>query len=188
MKFSKILKILALIFFVTPNVLFFTDTDFCSTVKPFKTINDDDAFSYQLNNILLAAIPPDKNTVSKEDNISGITLINFWASWCPPCRDELPLLQELHQSKSAKVILINVGEGYKIANNTLKKLNIKHLKTYLGKEDILSNLSIYNLPASIIYRNKKPTYFAIGELPDNQTTRQWLACLKRQAHDELIRS
>ena len=35
------------------------------------------------------------------------TVVNLWASWCQPCRDELPLLASLSESKSVRVIGIN---------------------------------------------------------------------------------
>lgn len=36
-------------------------------------------------------------------------ILNFWASWCAPCRDELPALQKLHQA-GVQVVGVNVGE------------------------------------------------------------------------------
>lgn len=43
-----------------------------------------------------------------------ISLINFWTSWCDPCRDELPSLKRLYDdfhNKGLRVITINVGES-----------------------------------------------------------------------------
>jgi cytochrome c biogenesis protein CcmG/thiol:disulfide interchange protein DsbE len=43
-----------------------------------------------------------------------VVLVNFWATWCEPCRDEIPALNRLNQKFSAKrfrVVGINVGEG-----------------------------------------------------------------------------
>lgn len=42
---------------------------------------------------------------------SGESLVlNFWATWCIPCRTEMPELQALHESGQARIIGINVGE------------------------------------------------------------------------------
>ncbi|MDB5838308.1 MAG: thiol-disulfide isomerase-like protein [Herminiimonas sp.] len=43
-----------------------------------------------------------------------VVLVNFWATWCEPCRDEMPSLNRLQQqlaSKRFRVLGINVGEG-----------------------------------------------------------------------------
>lgn len=41
-------------------------------------------------------------------------LVNFWATWCPPCRYEMPFIQEIHEewaNKGLVVLAINVGEN-----------------------------------------------------------------------------
>ncbi|MFC2048505.1 TlpA disulfide reductase family protein, partial [Chloroflexota bacterium] len=40
-------------------------------------------------------------------------LLNFWATWCPPCRSEMPLLQEIYEGWSDKglvLLAIDIGE------------------------------------------------------------------------------
>jgi peroxiredoxin len=36
--------------------------------------------------------------INLSDSAGRVRLIDFWATWCPPCRDEIPMLNELHQT------------------------------------------------------------------------------------------
>jgi peroxiredoxin len=42
-----------------------------------------------------------------------VVVLNFWATWCPPCREEMPAMERLHQMVAGEdiaVVAINVGE------------------------------------------------------------------------------
>jgi cytochrome c biogenesis protein CcmG/thiol:disulfide interchange protein DsbE len=44
----------------------------------------------------------------------NVVLVNFWATWCEPCRDEMPSLNRLHQrlaGKRFRILGVNIGEG-----------------------------------------------------------------------------
>ena len=50
-------------------------------------------------------------------------VINFWASWCPPCKQEMPELSKLYEKYKAEgleVIGVNVDEGFEIATAHIK--------------------------------------------------------------------
>ncbi|MBN1640786.1 MAG: redoxin domain-containing protein [Anaerolineae bacterium] len=43
-----------------------------------------------------------------------VVVVNFWATWCPPCRTEMPALQEVylaHQERGLEVLAVNMQEG-----------------------------------------------------------------------------
>lgn len=56
---------------------------------------------------------PDGQSVSLSDFRGKPVLLNFWATWCPPCRNEMSYLQEVYEEWSGKglvVLAINLGE------------------------------------------------------------------------------
>jgi peroxiredoxin len=52
--------------------------------------------------------------VSLGDHAGEVVLLNFWATWCPPCREELPALQALHASLASEgltILAVSVDGG-----------------------------------------------------------------------------
>jgi len=57
---------------------------------------------------------PDGQLVSLSDLRGKLVLINFWASWCGPCRQEMPYIQQIYnewQAKGMVLLAINIGES-----------------------------------------------------------------------------
>ena len=64
-----------------------------------------------------------ENLFTKNDlRKNNFTLINFWASWCAPCRIEHPLLIRLSKEKNMKIIGVNFKDKKKQANKFLGEL------------------------------------------------------------------
>ena len=114
-----------------------------------------------------------KNVIFKDVNNQDINLdnfrnkliiINFWATWCLPCREEIPLLDLLQSDKrlnNLKVLPINVGNESKFKSKIFfHKLNIKNLNVYFDPTANLANkFSLRGLPTTILI-NKKGQEFA----------------------------
>lgn len=62
-----------------------------------------------------------------EEQRGDVILLNFWASWCGPCRQEMPILEELHQRYERagfKVLGINVEQDLEAAKRYLSKVDV----------------------------------------------------------------
>lgn len=98
-------------------------------------------------------------------------LINFWATWCPPCREEIPLLEKL-QKQYAETGLRIVG----IADDDPAKVKAYVGKMQIGYEILIAadgadkiarsmGLDLIGLPASVmIDANGKVVNYHMGEL------------------------
>src|SRR6185503_8630548 len=56
-----------------------------------------------------------------------VGLINFWATWCEPCRDEMPALERLRdklKGRSFELLTVNFGESNATVARFLGKLNV----------------------------------------------------------------
>ena len=55
-----------------------------------------------------------RDSVSLEDYRGSVTLVNIWATWCLPCRDEMPSMQTLYDSlatRGFRIAAISIDEG-----------------------------------------------------------------------------
>ena len=83
------------------------------------------------------------------------TLINFWASWCAPCRVEHPYLMMLSNNKDIKILGINFKDKKTNALKFLEELGNPYdylAKDNNGKQSV--NFGIYGIPESILINNE----------------------------------
>jgi thiol-disulfide isomerase/thioredoxin len=69
----------------------------------------------------------DGETVSLSDMRGRPVLLNFWATWCPPCRAEMPYLQQVFeewQGKELAVLTIDIGESRSTVQNYLQSYRL----------------------------------------------------------------
>ncbi len=58
------------------------------------------------------------------DFTGNISLLNFWAGWCPPCRAEMPSIERLSKEmdgKNFKIVAVNVGQSKKEVADFIEK-------------------------------------------------------------------
>jgi len=133
-----------------------------------------------LNNMVINEIPKPISSLIFEDFLGNqinlnqyngkLVIINFWATWCAPCKKEMPSLDKLYQAKNFKnlqVFAVNMEQP-----NTLKTkkffsdLNIKKLEIFFDSNlNFVKEFKLRGMPTTVLI-NKKGEEFAriIGEV------------------------
>ncbi len=124
----------------------------------------------------------DQNNQLNLNNYKGnILLINFWATWCAPCKEEMPsldLLKSNEDLKNLKIFPVNVGQdNIKKAKKFFEDLDIKNLDLYFDENiNLTKKFGLRGIPTSILL-NKNGKEFAriIGSIDFNEKKFiQWL--------------
>ena len=94
----------------------------------------------------------DSRIITEEDlRKNNFTLINFWASWCAPCRAEHPILLKLNEEKNLELLGVNFKDKKNNALEFLKDFGDPYddlARDEFGKHSV--NFGIYGIPESIL--------------------------------------
>ena len=107
----------------------------------------------------------DQNNQINLDNLNGnLILLNFWATWCAPCKEEMPSLDQLKLNKNLnnlKIFPINIGkDNLKKSLKFYDDLKIKNLNIYFDNPSTLAKkIGLRGVPTSILI-NKEGYEFA----------------------------
>lgn len=121
------------------------------------------------------------NEINLKDYQGKLVIINFWATWCPPCKKEMPSLDVLYQDnnfKNLEVLAVNMEQPNKIKTEKFfADLNIKNLKIFFDNNlNFVKELKLRGVPTTVLI-NKKGEEFAriIGEVNfQDKKFIQWL--------------
>ena len=165
------MRFLILFIFLTSNV-------FANDVSEIKNIVIHKNLKAYDNVIFL-----DKN--DKKINISefngNLILLNFWATWCEPCKKEMPSLDRLQINQNLsnlKIFAINISqESVKKVDDFFIDLNIENFDPYFDAPTTLAKtFSLRGVPTSILFdKNGKEFARIIGSINfDDKKFIDWL--------------
>ena len=110
------------------------------------------------------------NEINLNDYHGKLVVTNFWATWCAPCKKEMPSLDRLYQDKNFKnlqVFAVNMEQPNTLkTKNFFTDLNIKKLEIYFDRDlNFVKEFKLRGVPTTILI-NKKGEEFAriIGEV------------------------
>ena len=123
-----------------------------------------------------------KNQINLNDFQGNLIILNFWATWCAPCKEEMPSLDLLQENKvldNLKIFPINVGkDDIKKVSKFYEDLGIKNLELYFDPPITLAKkFGLRGIPTSILF-NKEGLEFAriIGSINfEDEKFLEWLS-------------
>ena len=144
-----------------------------------------------LNNMALNEIPKpisslifedfSGNEINLKDYNGKLVIINFWATWCSPCKKEMPSLDTLYQDnnfKNLQIFAVNMEQpNTQKTKKFFNDLNIQNLEIYFDKNlNFVKEFKLRGVPTTVLI-NKKGEEFAriIGEVDfQNRKFLKWL--------------
>ena len=96
-----------------------------------------------------------------------VVLINFWATWCEPCRDEMPALERLREKlkgRSFELVTVNFGESNATVSRFLARLNVSLPVLLDPGKDAADAWKVRGLPMTFLIDAKgNARYWTFGE-------------------------
>jgi thiol-disulfide isomerase/thioredoxin len=114
-----------------------------------------------------------QKNVDLGDYRGKLLILNFWATWCAPCKEEMPSLDNLQVNiglSNLKIFPINISQESLLKSESFfKELNIKNLDIYFDSPNTLAKkFSLRGVPTTILFdREGKEFARIIGSIDFN---------------------
>ncbi|MCK5816145.1 MAG: TlpA family protein disulfide reductase [Flavobacteriaceae bacterium] len=140
-----------IIFVLILGIVFFTPIggqikEFASKMLAFSPSIEDVEDRVVLNNYQWNLKGQNTDDINFNDVRGKVVIVNFWATWCPPCRAEMPSFQKLYDDYKDKVVFLFVTND-----------DVNKVKGFMKKNN-------YDLPSYNEY-NRSPSAFNVSSIP-----------------------
>jgi thiol-disulfide isomerase/thioredoxin len=99
----------------------------------------------------MAATPP---TLDLSQYHGKVVVVDFWASWCKPCRESVPWLNRMHQQYGGQglvIIGVNVDAEHADAERFLRDMPIDFAIVYDSKGELARRFGLRGMPSSYVF-------------------------------------
>tara|TARA_B100001250_G_C19668710_1_gene730482 strand:- start:268 stop:777 length:510 start_codon:yes stop_codon:yes gene_type:complete len=159
--------------------IFLLSNSFAKEVPNIKNIVINEELKTYKN---LAFLDSNQDIIELNNYKGKLVILNFWATWCTPCKKEMPSLDSLKSNKvldNLEIFPINIGkDNLTKSQKFFSELNIINLDIYFDNPITLTKeLSLRGVPTTIIF-NKEGKEFAriIGSIDFyDESFIEWLA-------------
>jgi cytochrome c biogenesis protein CcmG/thiol:disulfide interchange protein DsbE len=130
-----------------PEVNGLADVDPCPRPAPENADSPGD----RLPDLELPCLGPGAATVNLDRLGGQPVLVNLWATWCGPCREEMPTLQQAYQRHRDEILLIGIDtrDDPATAADFLDRLDVSYPQLYDAEGVLLDQLRIPGLPVTV---------------------------------------
>lgn len=95
-----------------------------------------------------------------------VVLLNFWATWCPPCREEMPSIERLHRElgdQGLVVLAVDVDESPRLVAKFMKDFGLSFPALLDARSEVASRYGVGGLPTTwLIDRRGRVVGGAVG--------------------------
>ena len=105
-------------------------------------------------------------------NKGKVVMLNFFATWCPPCREEIPFLVSLASRYEGKAVIVglSVDEDAGALPAFLKRLKVNY-PVYRASEDVIRAFNVRTFPHNVFYgKNGRLALMGSGMVSNKELT------------------
>ncbi|MFQ5901006.1 MAG: peroxiredoxin family protein [Thermodesulfobacteriota bacterium] len=146
-KHKVVLSLFAFLsFLILPVKDSLASNDHWGRMGVIKMVNDAPAPDFVLST-------PDNRLIELTEFRGKVVFINFWASWCKPCRDEMPSMERLYKrykDKGLVILAVNIMEDTDTVKGFMDELGLTFTPLMDRKGEVKQLYNVYTIPTSYL--------------------------------------